>query len=283
MTAALPGVSLVMATIGRTEVVLRFVEALQAQTCRDFELIVVDQNPDERLLPVLDTARALGIALRHVRQAEPNLCRARNAGLALAARDIVAFPDDDCWYEPDTVRRVLQRFAAPDRPQAVVIRWLEQDPRGRAEHALDARRWRAFREVPASSIAQFHRTAACRALGGFDLALGLHSWFGAAEETDLMFRTLAGGARVVYLPDAIVHHPFQPAAAGPGFGRARARARGTGGLYAKHRLPAAVILRGFLAPAARALWHAARPRRAAADLGTALGRVEGYLRWRNHP
>jgi glycosyltransferase involved in cell wall biosynthesis len=272
-----------MATLGRTDVVLRFVEALQAQTCRDFELIVVDQNPDDRLAPVLDTARALGIALRHVRQAEPNLSRARNAGLALAACQVVAFPDDDCWYEPDTVRRVIKRFQAPDRPQAVVIRWIEQDPRGRAEHAIDVKRWRSFREVPASSIAQFHRTESCRALGGFDLALGLHSWFGAAEETDLMFRALAGGGRVVYLPDAIVHHPLAAAAvapAGPGFRRARSRARGTGGLYAKHRLPLAVVLRGFCAPAARALLHLGRPGRAAADLGTALGRVEGYLRWK---
>ena len=45
--------SLVLSTINRTDEVRRFLTTLDSQTYRQFELIVVDQNKDGRLLPIL--------------------------------------------------------------------------------------------------------------------------------------------------------------------------------------------------------------------------------------
>ena len=50
-------VSLVLATVGRADDVGRLVQSLVGQTSTDFELIVVDQNADERLLPHLQLDR----------------------------------------------------------------------------------------------------------------------------------------------------------------------------------------------------------------------------------
>jgi glycosyltransferase involved in cell wall biosynthesis len=277
------GISLVMATIGRFEEVRRFIQCLHVQANRGLELIVVDQNRDDRLVPVLAKVPEMGIALRHIRQAEPNLCLARNTGLANASMDVVGFPDDDCWYEPETLDLVMERLSMRDAPSGVVIRWAEQDLREQPAYTLDFAKWRAFREVNASSITLFYRTDLFRSIGGFDPALGLHSWFGGAEETDLMFRVLARGATVVYLPDALVHHtygipPHQSVAAA--FRYSRRRGRGTGGIYAKHKLSALVIGRGLSAPVVRSLLNINQPRVAASYLGTSLGRLEGYLRWR---
>ncbi len=47
--------SLIVATLGRTDELIAFLESLVAQSERNFEVIVVDQNPDERLEPVIAT------------------------------------------------------------------------------------------------------------------------------------------------------------------------------------------------------------------------------------
>lgn len=279
------GVSLVMATIGRADEVARAVDALVAQTTRRFELIVVDQNGDDRLVPILEGARARGLSILHLRQSQANQCAARNAGLAVASMDYVAFPDDDCWYEPQTLERVIDIFSGDDTLDGLLIRWVEQDPRGgRPERVIDARRWRRFREIHASAITQFFRCDLIRSLGGFDPDLGLHAWFGGAEETDLMFRVLASGAVVRYSPRPLVHHPFHTVLIAPDWRsaceKARKRSRGTGALYAKHRLSPFVILRGFVSPLLRPLWRRQGWGTIAQGIYTALGRVEGFWRWR---
>jgi glycosyltransferase involved in cell wall biosynthesis len=278
------GVSLVMATLGRVDEIRRGVDALLKQTSRRFELIVVDQNPDDRLVPVLERARIAGMAVLHVRQAEPNQCLARNAGLALARMDLVAFPDDDCWYEPETIERVVDRMSAEDAPDGLLVRWIEQDPRGAPEHVLDWRKWRSFREVHASAITQFFRRELIQSIGGFDPDLGLHSWFGGGEETDLMFRVLASGAVIRYSPMPLVHHPVHHRLIAPDWRSAcrksRSRSRGTGALYAKHRLSGLVILRGFVSPLLRPLWRRQGWATVAQGIFTTLGRIEGFWRWR---
>ena len=49
--------SLIMGTLGRVEEVGAFLASLQRQDHRDFELLIVDQNPDERLAPLVEQYR----------------------------------------------------------------------------------------------------------------------------------------------------------------------------------------------------------------------------------
>src|SRR5262249_5219869 len=49
----MPRFSLVVSTLGRTAQLTRLLCSLREQTFTDFEIIVVDQNDDERLTPVL--------------------------------------------------------------------------------------------------------------------------------------------------------------------------------------------------------------------------------------
>lgn len=272
--------SLVMATLGRTTEIDRCVDSLVAQTRHDFELIVVDQNPDDRLVPVLARARDLGLACRHLRQAEPNLCLARNTGIEAAVGDIVAFPDDDCWYEPDVIEKVVERFDQQAQLDGLVIHWIETGghPAGRFTFA----EFSSMRGLPASSITLFFQRATLRRMGSFDMALGLHSWYGAGEETDLMLRILHAGAVVEFAPTILVHHAVAtPTSLPPAkmFANTRRRARGTGALYARHPLPAWVIVRGLLSPWPRAFLQVFCPRKAAQKFGLALGRLEGFVGW----
>jgi len=273
--------SLVMATLGRVAEIDRCVDSLAAQTRRDFELIIVDQNPDDRLVPVVARAHSLGLTCHHLRQQEPNLCMARNTGIEHACGGIVAFPDDDCWYEPDVVEQVLTRFEQQAELDGLVIRWFETGvhPAGR----FSFEDYACLRGLPASSITLFFRRDRLRAAGSFDMALGLHSWYGAGEETDLMLRVLHAGAIVDFEPAIWVHHAVATPTSLPPpqiFASTRKRARGTGALYARHPLPAWVVLRGLMSPWPCVLTNVLSPRRAAQKLGLGLGRLEGYLGWR---
>ena|SRR5208337_53067 len=88
-------ISLVVATVDRVAELERLFVSLDAQSYRDFEVIVVDQNPDDRLLPVLQ--QHTDLAILHLRSGR-GLSHARNVGLLAAQGDILAVPDDDCWY-----------------------------------------------------------------------------------------------------------------------------------------------------------------------------------------
>lgn len=278
--------SLVLATIGRSTEVGRLIDTLAAQSCRDFELLVVDQNTDDRLLPYLDAGRNAGIRLRHLRLDRPSLSGARNLGITHASGTIIGFPDDDCWYEADTVEHICHAFLATPQLEGVIARWQEQShnrPGGPATGTLSLDAWRRFRGGDASSISLFFRRELFDRLGGFDERFGVGKWYGAAEETDFLLRALASGARLDHCPTATVHHLFPPVQQDSLVRfcqSARQRARGTGAIYAKHHLDSYVILRGWIAPLLIPLVRMKGMAAIVRGAATILGRIEGYLSWK---
>lgn len=284
---AAPFFSLILATYGRVDEIGRLMDSLAAQTCPNFELIFADQNPDDRVLPFVHRAQSLGWACTHLKLDKPNLSAARNAGLRAARGEWFAIPDDDCWYEPDTLMQVLARIRGPQPLDGLVIHWVEQVHRTRPEQddplRLDA--WRRFEGSDASSIALFVRTELGRRVAGFDESMGVGQWFGAGEETDFLLRLLDTGAVIERLSAARVHHEFGnhfARSVSQEFRLARGRARGWGALCAKHRLPWKTVARGLVGPL---LWPIFRPSGLlglAKATGVLLGRWQGLLLWRVH-
>ena len=276
-------ISLVMATVGRASEVERFFKSLKEQSSRDMELIVVDQNEDDSLVRPVAILRDAGVEVVHLKCGERNLSKARNYGIARARNELVGFPDDDCWYEKNLIETILANFSSSADLDGLVGRWHEQDPVGGEPKRLTWDRMREFREASASSITLFFRKQVVEQIGGFDENLGISRWFGAGEETDLVMRCLRRGANVRYIPNAVVHHAWAEVSAGgttsDTFARIRARSRGTGALYAKHRLPFYVILRGILAPLLRLVVPPYGRTRAVMNAARAIGRFEGYFSW----
>jgi glycosyltransferase involved in cell wall biosynthesis len=273
--------SLIVATLGREAELARCLASLAAQTSRDFEVVVVDQNVDDRVAALLDRER-LPFPLTHVR-APPGLSRARNVGLRLVRGNIVGFPDDDCWYDVDIVTRVLQFFAA--QPSAHGLSGGGAAGAGGAPRARFARgeRWVTAARVwtQGMSSAIFLRRELIAAVGPFDEALGVGSGtpWPAAEETDYLLRAVAGGARIWYDPRFAVHHPGSPSQPqqkildrGSRYGRAM------GYVLAKHRrgrieiaYHVARAVTGAMLSLLRARWGEARLHAA-----VARGRIRGW-------
>lgn len=275
-----PAVSLILATYARTSELDRLFQSLAEQRFGDFEVIVVDQNPDQRISPYIEKAGKSGICIRHLKHPLPNLSAARNIGIRAARGEWVGFPDDDCWYEPDLLERLSPCFACRDALSVTAARWAELDEADRLPTTLSWKRSRQFRDRVVASFMLFCNRKLFEQVGDFDPRLGVGQWFGAAEETDVIMRALAAGASLRIHSSAIVHHPFKVYGATPGErAEVRLRARGTGALYAKHKLPFWVIARGLLAPPLRSLLLGGAGNRMQGWIDS-LGRLEGMLHWK---
>jgi glycosyltransferase involved in cell wall biosynthesis len=255
-------------------------ESLGNQTFKDFDVIVVDQNTDDRLQPYLERAKELNLDIKHVRHSPPSLSGARNKGLELATGEWVGFPDDDCWYEADLLENLKKRFVCTDPLSGAAVQWAEEGiPSNLAPH-LTWEKSRFFRDMPVASFQLFFHRKLFEKIGNFDCELGVGLWFGAAEETDLVMRALRAGALITFEPAARVHHPVKIPAPTPEARLAqRYRERGSGALYAKHRLPLWVIVRGLIAPVLRPLAKGKLGHDLALGWSVMMGRVDGLLRW----
>lgn len=281
--------TLVLATIERVAELQRCLEALLQQTDRRFDVVIVDQNTDGRLDQLVQAYQAQGIIIEHRHSSARGLSLARNLGLQGARGDVIGFPDDDCWYEPDTVAQILGKFEKYTSLDGLVGHWAEQAaanaPGLRTTHLLRWENWCQFRGGDASSITLFFRRPVLEQVSGFDERLGVGRWYGAGEETDLVLRLLRQGATLRHEPSVVVHHLFQPTDSRPQTiqnASHRSRSRGTGALYMKHRLGLWVVIRGLTAPMVRAIFTPASARKKQWNLAcsTVMGRLEGLCRWR---
>jgi glycosyltransferase involved in cell wall biosynthesis len=203
--------SLVLATVERTEPVEVLLRSLAVQSMQDFELIVVDQNRDERLALLLARYREC-FPLVHLRSSQRGLSRARNAGLRRASGEILAFPDDDCWYgSPTLLADVAARFDA--RPAVQVLTGRSVDGAGRPTQIRweNEPGWVTRLNVWNACISYtlFLRREVVNRIGDFDESLGVGAGtvWGAGEEIDYVLRALEAGFPVWYDPALRVNHP----------------------------------------------------------------------------
>ena len=260
--------------MGRVDELGRFLDSVAAQEHPRVRVLVVDQNGDDRLAPLLAREDLNLVRVRSPR----GLSRARNAALPALRADLVAFPDDDCVYPPGLLARVASRFEADIGLDGLT---------GRAEDdsGVSAASWKRDAAVltdgnlwnRAISFAIFLRRALVERIGPFDERLGLGSGepWSSGEEIDYLIRAIRLGARIEYDPELVVRHEVRRDDAAIGLRDGAS----VGYLLRKHRYPARTIARMLVRPAGGvALALARRERRRAAFHAAALrGRVRGYL------
>lgn len=274
-TPELPSFDLVVATIGRVAELDRLLGSLERQTHRRFTVLVVDQNQDDRLRPVLAAHPDLTIA--HLRS-QPGLSRARNAALGRLAADLVAFPDDDCEYPDDLLERVARRFDASPELGGLTGRTASSDGRSPPSASADAAvLTRGNLWNRGLSAALFLRRDVVQRVGAFDERLGLGSGerWSSGEETDYVVRALDAGVRVEYDPSLVVAHEVREDDRVSGL---RSGAS-VGYLLRKHRYAPPVLARMLVRPVGGVVVSLARRdgTRAGFHAATLRGRVAGYL------
>ena len=281
-TPELPSFDLVVATVGRVAELDRLLESLEEQSHKRFRVVLVDQNEDERVAPLVDSHARLTIV--HVRS-ERGLSRARNRGLQEIVSEVVAFPDDDCEYGPNLLERVARVLAAEPGLDGLSGRSVGLDGRLSENWERDAalltddNLWNRV-----NSAAIFLRRSLVERVGAFDERLGLGSGTAAAsgEEIDYLIRAVRLGAHVHYDPGlAVTHDSPQLDASGESAVRYRDGAS-VGYILRKHRYPASALGRMLVRPLGGAALSLARldPGRARLHAATLRGRLAGFRRGR---
>ena len=204
--------SLVIVSRHRTETLLRCLTAVRQLDHTGFELIVVAD-------PAAAAAvRALAWPIKLVVFDEANISAARNAGIAHASGEVVAFLDDDAVPEPTWLRRLTAPFDDPRVSAAggwvrsrngISYQWqagrvdrlTRPMPQGVPGGAVSLHRAAPGLavEIKGTNCA-YRRDLLCR-LGGFDPGLRYY-----LDETELNLRLAAMGALVAVVPGAQVHH-----------------------------------------------------------------------------
>ncbi|WP_291297587.1 glycosyltransferase family 2 protein [Elioraea sp.] len=271
--------SLVVATKGRSDDVGALLATLAAQGAVGAEVIIVDQNEDERLAPVL-APWLPRLAVIHLRSRIANANNARNLGLRHARGEIVCFPDDDCLLPEGVLARVDAAFAA-DASLMVLT-----GPAASPEGGLGSGRWREEGGpiTPGNvwtSVIEFNlflRREVALALGGFDETLGPGTRFGSAEGNDLVARAVRAGHAARYDAGLRIIHPdkrLTPVAVA----RAALYGAGLGVVLRRHAPGLGTVLPFVIRPLGGIVVSLLRFRMLAARyyLATVRGRIEGLL------
>jgi GT2 family glycosyltransferase len=274
----LPSFDLVVATVDRVSELERLLTSLEAQTHRDFRVLLADQNEDDRLDPILQDHRHFDVVRL---RAERGLSRARNAVVGDIQADLVAFPDDDCVFPPGLLEEVAQRFASEPSLDGLTGRAVDDAGRSSRSWANDPQvLTRENLWNRAISFTIFLRAPLVARIGRFDeeLGLGASTPWTSGEEIDYLVRGLAAGARIEYDPSLVVTHSDKRPS--PSALRSLGARDGAsiGYILRKHGYPKRVVGRMFIRPVGGALVALARGDRAQAafQLSTLRGRLLGY-------
>lgn len=216
-----PACSVIIVTYNGASYVIDAVTSVVANTCRDLEVIVVDNgSTDDSVAKLTELFKNDPVSIIALDK-NYGPAHARNVGAARARGAFIAFLDNDTKVHPAWMTEGLALFADDDIGIVQCKLLIERDhsrydyagdylsPSGflvrRAEYQEhDHGQYDRPDEIfSAKSAGMFIRTEAFRKAGGFD-----DDYFIYVEETDLAWRIWLAGYRAVFAPRSIVYHHF---------------------------------------------------------------------------
>lgn len=276
-------ISLVVATLGRVAELYKLFESLADLDRSDFEVILVDQNADERLEPLSKRDWPFQVNWIHSPSIR-GLSRARNIGWKVARGELIIFPDDDCWYPPWLLSRGEQLMSAC---RADILTGRAADERG---NDINGRYAQVAHSISRSNVwvsgiewMMLFRKTALLAVGGFneDIGVGASTPWQACEGQDILLRALDKGLTCRFDPAFFGHHmEFDEIPPGVMQAKGRAYGRGLGYVLRLHSYGSIAAANWIGRPLLRLLLAAARGdfERCKYFSNVALGRFEGYTR-----
>jgi glycosyltransferase involved in cell wall biosynthesis len=218
----MPRFSLIIPTLERTAELAVLLASIVNQKRADIEIILVDQNRDARIMPLVE-ALPTDLTVLHLRSEKRNVSAARNVGMDAASGEIIAFPDDDCCYPPDLLNQVDGWFRENLHYAVLAVGALDH------EGIASGNRW--LQKACDIGAVNVLRTTFCSSLFISEPVRSRQVRFdeklNRGEETDFILRLLATGLRGRFDRKFHIQHPRRDMLSGT-VSRARAVSYGAG-------------------------------------------------------
>jgi glycosyltransferase involved in cell wall biosynthesis len=201
--SGVPAVSIVVAAYNAAVTLPETIESAVAQTCDEWELIIVDDGSTDATLKLAQDSAAADARIHVITQPNAGTALARNAGFATAEGAWLCFLDADDAMHPEYVERMLA-FAAAHPGYDIYGCNADVVLRGGGRDLMwKGARWRGVHEVTAeeqfaeSSISPvtLFRPEVFEAVGGFRPVY--------SEDYDFWLRALILGFRHLYSPEIL--------------------------------------------------------------------------------
>jgi len=229
-------VSVIVPTCGNTAALERALASILATGYTPLEVVVVENRPPALASRRVVEERFSGDPVQVVEEPRPGLSSARNAGLASAEGEVVAFADDDVVVDTAWIASGVKAFEvasdvacvtgrifptsleAPGQKLFDEFTTLDKGPERREFRLLLATRAveplfpYAAGHIGSGANSFVLRDVALN-MGGFDPVLGTGTPSFACEDLDFFIRLVQWGFAIVYDPAVIVYHdhPDSPA------------------------------------------------------------------------
>ena len=214
--------SIIVCTYNRAESLRHTLEclaALQSPDNYDWEVIVVDNNSNDQTHQVVKDFSSVFPCLRYEHEQQQGLSYARNHGIKSAKGDILLFTDDDVCPEPDwleTIMTSMSRYDCDACGGYIAPTWETPPPSWLTERfhgflaikmdSNDAYQVTTVKDAPFGANMAFRRRV-FEQVGEFDTSRGRKgAELASGEDGEMFERMLAAGMKIMYLPDAKVHH-----------------------------------------------------------------------------
>jgi glycosyltransferase involved in cell wall biosynthesis len=143
-----PAVSVIIPTYDRVDFLARAIESVLAQTHAHFEVVVVDDGPNDTIASFVSKHPDPRVRLvRH--EQNRGVAAARNTGIASARAAVLGFLDDDDLWLPRKLERQLEALEDPNVKVVHTLVYVA-DGGGNVYAAPTERGFRLFRDVAAA-------------------------------------------------------------------------------------------------------------------------------------
>ncbi|MEN3305800.1 MAG: hypothetical protein V7603_2002 [Micromonosporaceae bacterium] len=225
---AAPPITVVVCTRERPEALATCLDGLLAQRYPSFRVLVLDNAPTSTATEDVVREAARRGPVEYLLAPRPGLSHARNAAVAAAPGEILAWTDDDVAPDPYWLSEVARALA--EHPEAGVVcgvvvpaeletpaqLWFEQfggHSKGRGFTPAVFGPATAHLQSPLYPLPPFgvganmaFRPGVIEGIGGFDGALGAGTPAMGSEDTLAFTQVLRSGGTIVYQPTALVRH-----------------------------------------------------------------------------